>query len=188
MIRNQSRYLISLVLVTLALAGCASSPAATNEAQPSTTTPTSSTATSAANNTPTTTEAPLPTETAIPPAPTATPTIVAQPTLPTAPPLAVTPIADTLVLYTLAVPGQLTPDQPVDTYWAFRTLPALPGLDQAVFDTFYGPYEDMEPGRFFFNFRPQLSPDGRYILVAGLVSYPQYNVEGTGTWLIDLQT
>jgi len=46
----------------------------------------------------------------------------------------------------------------------------------------------MEPGRFFFNFRPQLSPDGRYILVSGLVSNPEYGVEGTGTWVIDLET
>jgi Tol biopolymer transport system component len=118
--------------------------------------------------------------------PTAISTVGASP--PTPPPLNITPIANTLVLYTTGALIQPSPDQPAATYWAFRTLPTLPGLDPTVFETLYGPYEAMEPGRFFFDLRPQLSPNGRYIVVAGLSSYPEYGVEGTGTWLIDLET
>ena len=39
---------------------------------------------------------------------------------------------------------------------------------------------------FFADFRPQLSPDGRYVVIPGLHSYPEYGVAGPGLWLLDL--
>ena len=118
--------------------------------------------------------------------PTATPTDVPPPQ----PTPTLVPANGNLVLYAKVVAVQTSPD-PSDLWerhYAFRTLPELPFLDPAIFDVFYGKSELMEPiGMFFFDFRPQPSPDGRYVLVPGLVSYPQYGVEGTGTWLIDLE-
>ncbi len=71
-----------------------------------------------------------------------------------------------------------------ERFYGLRTLPTLPFLDPAVFDAIYGKSEMMgEISMFFFDFRPRLSPDGRYVLVSGLASYPKYGVEGTGTWI-----
>ena len=130
--------------------------------------------------------------TTLPPAPTKTATPVDSPTAEPQPQPTPTlvPVDGTLVLYAKIVAVQTSPD-PADLWvrhYAFRTLPELPFLDPAIFDVFYGKSELMEPiGMFFFDFRPQPSPDGRYVLVPGLVGYPQYGVEGTGTWLLDLQ-
>ena len=103
--------------------------------------------------------------------------------LPTASATLPAPIANTLLLYTTPVD-----DPSGQAYWAFHTLPPLPGPDPAAFDTLYGSNQGEGPARYFRDFRPQLSPDGRYILVPGLAGYPEYGVEGTGTWLIDLTT
>ena len=97
-------------------------------------------------------------------------------------PTAVAPVANTLLLYTTTAAGQSG-----QAYWAFRTLPTLPRLDPAAFDALYGADQGMPDfSMFFADFRPQLSPDGRYVVVPGLHSYPEYGVEGTGTWLLDL--
>ena len=91
-------------------------------------------------------------------------------------------MANTLLLYTTPVV-----DPSGQTYWAFRTLPPLPQLAAVGFDSLYGPYTDSSDFSLFFaDFRPQLSPDGRMLLVPGLASYPEHGVEGTGTWLVDL--
>lgn len=93
------------------------------------------------------------------------------------------------MLHTTVVRSKESLDQLAssDNFHAFRMQPKPSFLDDELFSTFYGKSEyadDME--LFFLNFRPQLSPNGRYILVPGLASYPEYGVEGTGTWLIDL--
>ena len=120
------------------------------------------------------------------PTPPATATTAPQPT-PTATPA---PVANTLVLYAKVIARQTSPDPTAlwERFYGLRTLPTLSFLDPAVFDAIYGKSEMMGDGisMFFFDFRPRLSPDGRYVLVSGLASYPEYDIEGTGTWLIDL--
>lgn len=100
------------------------------------------------------------------------------------------PVDNTLVLYAKVIARQTSPD-PADLwerFYGLRTLPTLPFLDPAVFDALYGKSEMMsEISMFFFDFRPRLSPNGRYILVPGLASYPEYGIEETGTWLFDLE-
>lgn len=119
--------------------------------------------------------------------PTATPTIGLLP--PTAPATAVPPIDDTLVFYSTTVTIQSAPDQPVTTSWAFRILPPLPQFDPAMFNDLYGPWQgEFDFSMFLANRQPQLSPDGQTLLVPGLTAYPQYGVEGTGTWVIDVKT
>ena len=167
------------LLLALTLGSCSSSPP-TGNSQPPTASPTIIAATlrptqpATASSEPTLTLTPAPTATAkLQPTPTATPA----------------PVANTLVLYTKVIARQTSPD-PADLwerFYGLRTLPTLPFLDPAVFDAIYGKNEMMgEISMFFFDFRPRLSPDGRYVLVSGLASYPKYGVEGTGTWLIDL--
>jgi Tol biopolymer transport system component len=90
-------------------------------------------------------------------------------------------IDSTLVLYTTTVYLE-------KEYWAFKTWPPLPFLDSAVFDTLYGERQyAADMSMFFMDFAPKLSPDGRYVLVPGLASHPEAAIEGTGTWLIDLE-
>jgi len=94
---------------------------------------------------------------------------------------------NTLILYAANVEVETTPGHS-STYYAFRTSPSLPFLDPAIFDTFYGESMQIEPiGMFLDEFHPQLSPNEQYLLIPGLASYPEYGVEGTGTWLIDLE-
>lgn len=120
-------------------------------------------------------------------APTATPTIGLLP--PTAPATAVPPIDDTLVFYATIVTVQSAPDQPATTSWAFRSLPPLPQFDPALFDDLYGPWQgEFDFSMFLADRQPQLSLDGQTLLVPGLTAYPQYGVEGTGTWVIDVVT
>ena len=151
----------------------------------------------AAENTPT---SPPPTATAPQPTTTATATATPTPTQPTPTPLPLitatpppTPdiigLDNTLVLYTALTAIRPT-DDPLtywDPYYGFKTWPPLPFVDPTVFDTHYGKRAQMsEISMFFFDHRAQASPDGRYVLVPGLPSYPGYGVEGTGTWLLDL--
>lgn len=174
-----------LVLILLALAGCASSAAITSAptatviptaiidaltatALPATTTPAPPTATPPA---PTPTDTATPTATSSPPPPTATATLPA-------------PIANTLLLYTTA-----TTDPVGQAFWAFRTLPPLPQLDPAGFDTLYGPRDSLSDfSMLFADLSPQLSPDGQTLLVPGLAGYAEQGIEGTGTWLVDRAT
>lgn len=123
--------------------------------------------------------------------PTETPHPTTVSTLPTPPEAAGLP--NTLILYSTIVDMRTSPNRPPDVapfddYWAFKTLPPLPFLDPTVFDLFYGSIEfaSDEMARFFQGFSPQLSPDGRYLLVPGVGSIPEIGVEGTGLWLIDL--
>ena len=140
--------------VLLTMAGCSSSlTASINEP----TTATSSTApTAAPTATPlatTTTTPVLVTATPPAPAPTDTPTPTSIP-LPTALATLPAPIANTLLLYTTPVD-----DPSGQAYWAFRTLPPLPGPDPAAFDTLYGSNQGEGPARYFRDFRPWHSPD-----------------------------
>ena len=169
--------------VLLTIVGCSSSLTASINKPTAATSSTAPTAAPTATPLATTTTTPvLVTATPPAPAPTDTPTPTSIP-LPTALATLPAPIANTLLLYTTPVD-----DPSGQAYWAFRTLPPLPGPDPAAFDTLYGSNQGEGPARYFRDFRPQLSPDSRYILVPGLVSYPEYGVVGTGTWLIDLTT
>lgn len=178
------------LLVVLVLMGCTSPQTATVETQP---TPTeeaqpaepSATATLVAPTaTPESTATAEPTVTVA----LATPSLAPTDTPPPAP--AAAGLDGTLVLYStvVAVPaaGAATPAEPS---YAFRTLPALPFVDPAVFDAFYGSDTLKDTlNLFFFNLRPQLSPNGRYLLVPGLTTRPEWGIEeGTGTWLLDLE-
>lgn len=94
---------------------------------------------------------------------------------------------NTLILYATKAEVETTPGHS-STYYAFRTLPSLPYLDPTMFDTFYGESAQMESiGMFLDELHPQLSPNEQYLLIPGLASYPEYGVEGTGTWLLDLE-
>ncbi|HFQ93917.1 MAG TPA: hypothetical protein ENK32_07905, partial [Anaerolineae bacterium] len=107
----------------------------------------------------------------VPPVPTATPV-----------PDPAEPAAETLLLYTAVTTPTNT------TYWGLASWPAAPPFTEELFATFYGRTahaEDMR--RYFFNFRPQPSPDGRYLLLPSVGGYgrpPQD--ESTGLWLVDL--
>lgn len=166
-------WLMCLLLIPV-LSNCNSSPWATDNTQlsiPLTVIPTSLTEP--------VTAPPEPTHTL---APTTTPTTGLLP--PTAPATAVPPIADTLLLYTTPIT-----DASGQASWAFRTLPPLPQFDPAVFDDLYGPWQgEFDFSMFFADRQPQLSPDGQTLLVPGLTAYPEYGVEGTGTWVIDVMT
>ena len=204
MAKPRVRYEIGLLLLVLAVGGCASPPRATDNAPlatPSTVLSATPTEPATAPPEPTHTLAPTTTPTLTPPdandletrppnraiAPTATPTIGLLP--PTAPATAVPPIDDTLVFYATIVTVQSAPDQPATTSWAFRSLPPLPQFDPALFDDLYGPWQgEFDFSMFLADRQPQLSPDGQTLLVPGLTAYPQYGVEGTGTWVIDVVT
>lgn len=193
--RSRHRWTIvwlALTLLILALAGCGPEPGA-GDASPvagaggvAGTAPTATAAAPTEQPASPVPVSPMPTSTATAtPMPTAARATTAPQPTPT-----LTPVDGTLVLYTQIVALQTSPD-PADLWerhYAFRTLPALPFLDREVFDALYGKSDNMgDIGNFFFDFRPHVSPDGRYILVPGLVAWPQYDVEGTGTWLIDLE-
>ncbi len=129
------------------------------------------------------------------PSPTATAT---RPTATPAPVVTATPVPTpdiigldgTLVLYTAltAIRPNVDPNTYWDPHYGFKTWPPLAFVDPAVFDPIYGQRVNMSGDiqMFFFDRRAQASPDGRYILVPGLHSYPEYDVAGTGTWLLDL--
>lgn len=114
---------------------------------------------------PTTT--PRPTDTAVP-TPTATPT---------ATPETAVILDDTLILYAKIQ----------DHNWALKTYPNHPAFSGDVFDHFYGPEERVEDVRMYtqFSFGPQLSPNGRYLLLPGVGGYGGDN---TGLWFVNLQT
>ncbi len=183
---------LPFLLISLLLSGCVREQAA-EEAQVANLTAVVAmpTSTVAISPSPTST---LAEPTTIPPTPMSTAAAVDTPTANPQPQLQPTPtlvpVDGTLVLYAKIVAVQTSPD-PADLWvrhYAFRTLPELPFIDPAIFDVFYGESELMDPiSMFFFDFRPQTSPDGRYIIVPGLASYPEYGIEGTGTWLLDLQ-
>lgn len=104
-------------------------------------------------------------------------------------------LADTLVLYTTVeqVAENSTPTTtgsntlPVE-YWALKGWPHLPIFDQPVFDTFYGEVAKAQGiALYFLNFQPQLSPNGRYLLLPGIGGYtPPDGDLGIGLWLVDL--
>jgi WD40 repeat protein len=79
-------------------------------------------------------------------------------------------------------------------YWALRSWPDYNlALDPSIFETFYGKRIDgvdsMDQSRYFFNFHPQVSPNGRYLTLPGIGGYthPGGSDLGTGLWLADLQ-
>ncbi|MCZ7671802.1 MAG: hypothetical protein M5U34_34070 [Chloroflexi bacterium] len=69
----------------------------------------------------------------------------------------------TLILYALAQEGS----------WALKAYPDALAFTEPVFQTFYGPVSRLEDARQYthFNFSPQLSPNGRYLLLPGIGGY-----------------
>jgi Tol biopolymer transport system component len=92
---------------------------------------------------------------------------------------------DTLILYAAIQ----------DNNWALKTYPYHPAFSGDVFDHFYGPVERMEDVRMYtqFNFGPQMSPNGRYLLLPGVGGYSgpgsgaPPDAENTGLWFVNLQ-
>lgn len=112
------------------------------------------------------TTTPQPTDTAVP-KPTATPT--------TTPETAVI-LDDTLILYAAIQ----------DYNWALKTYPYHPAFSGDVFDHFYGPAANTEVDTYTrLNFGPQLSPNGRYLLLPGVGGFGGHN---NGLWFVNLQT
>ncbi|MFO7684364.1 MAG: hypothetical protein R6X34_30405 [Chloroflexota bacterium] len=131
-------------------------------------------------------------------------TITSEPTQtpvpPTSPPAMLTPSpqaasADllfdisqdaTLILYTEMQDGN----------WALKAYPDSLAFTETVFDTFYGSVACMEDVRQYtsFNFEPQLSPNGRYLLLPGVGGYSgpgsgaPADAENVGLWFVNLQT
>lgn len=150
-------------------------------------------------------------ETAVPNSPIPTPTQPAAYTpTPTAPATSTFIIDNTIILYTTiqqikpditptpvalntqgafeVTPTVVTSSSPFVDYWALRAWPNSLAFDQPIFETFYGEVDSIDPSRYFFNFRPQASPNGRYILLQGVGGYTNSNGDlGTGLWLADLQ-
>jgi len=104
-------------------------------------------------------------------------------------------IADTIILYTkvehLKDTLELANSNLLNTdFWSLNTWSNLPIFNQPVFDTFYGEVQKpLEIGPYFDNFRPQLSPNNRYLILPGIGGYTNPNGDlGTGLWLADLHT
>ncbi len=183
---------VLLVWLVLAVAGCA--PPAGESAGGPTSAAAAPSALPAATVASATPAAPT-VAASLTPSPTATAT---RPTATPAPVVTATPVPTpdiigldgTLVLYTAltAIRPNVDPNTYWDPHYGFKTWPPLAFVDPAVFDPIYGQRVNMSGDiqMFFFDRRAQASPDGRYILVPGLHSYPEYDVAGTGTWLLDL--
>ena len=73
-------------------------------------------------------------------------------------------------------------------YWSLRAWPDNSLFEQPVFSVFYGETaKSSDIDLYFLNFRPQLSPNGRYLLLPGIGGYKRPdNDPGTGLWLADL--
>jgi hypothetical protein len=86
-------------------------------------------------------------------------------------------------------PQSIATSDTLVNFWALRMWPENLSPEQSVFDIFYGEVAKTEDiSRYFFNFRPHVSPNGRYILLSGIGGYPHpSNDFGTGLWLFDLQ-
>ncbi len=92
----------------------------------------------------------------------------------------------TLILYTDMQDGN----------WALKAYPDSLAFTETVFDAFYGPVARMEDARQYtsFNFGPQLSPNGRYLLLPGVGGYSgpgsgaPPDAENVGLWFVNLQT
>ncbi len=99
------------------------------------------------------------------------------------------PVAATTDKVFEATPENATTADTLLDFWALRMLPNNLFPEQAVFDIFYGEVAKTEDiSRYFFNFRPQISPNGRYMILSGIGGYPHpHNDLGTGLWLFDLQ-
>ena len=176
------------VLTCLAvLVACTPDPQVTEQtATPSATMPTATSATlSTGVSSPTATATATPTTT---PATTAMP----QPTHISIPPPAPTSLFfdighdATLILYTVIQDGN----------WALKAYPDSGAFTEPVFDTFYGPQARLENARQYtqFNFEPQLSPNGRYLLLPGVGGYSgpgsgaPPDAENVGLWFVNLQS
>ncbi len=94
----------------------------------------------------------------------------------------------------IKAPPEMTPEsvgfsnEPID-YWTLKILSDRWDIEQPIFDRFYGEARQSEDiAHYFLNFRPQISPNGRYILMPGIGGYTNPNGDlGTGLWLADLQ-
>ncbi len=162
---RMSRFMFWLFLVILIfMAACTDSIQPQNEEVATAVSPSTPTMTQTATAVPTTT--PQPTDTAVP-----SPT-----TFPTATPETAVTLDDTLILYAAIQ----------DNNWALKTYPYYSAFSEDVFDHFYGMEPHTEVDMYTrFNFGPQLSPNGRYLLLPGIGGYGGHN---NGSWFINLQT
>ncbi len=136
--------------------------------------------------------------------PTATPTAVtaASPTAKSPTAIATTPVAspttsvfdtpkgtaaltqETVLLY--ASPSDLAD---INVPWGLRAQPPLPPLDDPAFDTVYPELGRAESTYMYASsYRPQPSPNGRYVLVRGFEPRTDFSQPpSTFLWLVDLQ-
>lgn len=93
--------------------------------------------------------------------------------------------ATTTLLYSVQTLNRAAPALPT---WGLRAWPVTTPFSYPVFDLIYGELGMGEnyPG-YFFDFRPQPSPNGRYVLIPGIGGYSPPEDPGTGLWLADLQ-
>ncbi len=93
--------------------------------------------------------------------------------------------AETVLLYA-------SPSDPADinTPWGLHAQPLLPPLDDPAFDTVYPELGRAESTYMYASsYRPQPSPDGRYLLVRGFEARTGFSQPpSTFLWLVDLQT
>ena len=133
---------------------------------------------------------PSPTITTTAPAPTQTPLTPPPPpaTLTPPPQAASTDLSfgisqdPTLILYTVVQEGN----------WALKAYPDSLAFTEPAFDHFYGPVARMDHVGMYtsHNFGPQLSPNGRYLLLPGVGGYEgsPFEEDNTGLWFVNLQT
>lgn len=153
--------------------------------------PPTSPATTAAPTAVVATPPPPPTATAVPPTRAATPKPLIAPTVVPATPVArEPPLDDTLILYTAVMQATNANHATPEPHWAFKSWPTLAALDSDAFATLYGKTANAadNPGMLFFDYGPQLAPDGRHLLIPGITGSPDGSVPGTGLWLFELTT
>lgn len=98
-------------------------------------------------------------------------------------------INNSLLLYTTTGPMIESSTFSVSSeYWPLRTWPSIPYFELPVFETFYKVTKGMsdDVSRYLSDLRPQLSPNGRYILLPGSDTNPNSDW-GRGLLLVDLQ-
>ncbi|MCP5095451.1 MAG: hypothetical protein GY943_07860 [Chloroflexi bacterium] len=73
--------------------------------------------------------------------------------------------------------------------WQMKALPIISSFNAPILDTIYGEgFSGDGLSNYLLNFRPQLSPNGRYLLIPGIGGYQNPNGDlGTGLWLADLE-
>ena len=135
-----------------------------------------------------------------PPAPSPAPTVapVTAPTTepPTAPASPTTNVFDTpkgtaaLTAETVLLYASPSDSADINAPWGLHAQPPLPPLDEPAFDTVYPELGRAESTYMYASsYRPQPSPNGRYLLVRGFEARTDFSQPpSTFLWLVDLQT